>query len=63
MSAKGKNTYGENAFREVRVRCTGCGGKKITNMQCPTGTYVWHCDLCGEDTKHTVKETEPRFTI
>ena len=59
LTVTGKNTHGVNAFREVRVRCALCGGKKITNMQCLTGTYLWPCNLCGEDTYHTVTETAP----
>lgn len=57
------NSYGVNAFREVRVRCKQCHGRKITNMQCDTGIYKWPCDLCGEDTDHVVTETQPRSGV
>lgn len=60
MSATKSNTYGKNAFREVRVRCKQCQGRKTTNMQCDTGIYRWPCDLCGEDTDHVVTEVKPR---
>lgn len=53
------NTYGANRFREVRVKCQRCGGKRVTNMQCDTGQYEWECDLCGEVTSHTVTEVKP----
>lgn len=57
--AKVGNTYGKNAFREVKVRCTECGGTTKPMMQCDTGRYQWECDLCGYETTHTVTETEP----
>lgn len=59
-SLKPKNTYGKNAFREVKVKCLQCKGEKITNMQCDTGNHDWDCDLCGETTVHKVTETHPQ---
>ena len=53
------NTYGKNRFREVRIKCNECGGSQTTNMQCDTGDYAWKCDLCNEETTHTVTEVEP----
>lgn len=60
MMPDSTNTYGKNVFREVRVRCGQCQGRKVTNMQCDTGRYRWPCDLCGEDTWHIVTEVKPR---
>jgi len=56
---KSKNTYGKNRFREVRIRCTQCGFRRVTNMQCDTGKYDWECDGCGEVTSHVVTEVAP----
>lgn len=52
----GKNTYGKNRFREVEDRCLQCNGKHTTNMQCDTGVYDWHCEICGEKTQHEITE-------
>lgn len=52
---------GQNVFREVIVKCSKCGGKKTTNMQCDIGYYDWECELCDEITPHRVTEALPRI--
>ena len=53
------NTYGKNAFREVRLRCPECKGAHTNNMQCDTGTHWFDCGICGEKTPHKVSEVSP----
>lgn len=57
---RGKNTYGKNVFREVRVMCLKCKARKTCFMQCDTGDHDnWCCDFCRENTTHRVSEVSP----